>query len=117
MLSTRARSGFVAAGLGSLPVAAHAQNIPDWLIISVLSPLIVLLFCVILGFAAGSVRIGALHAGLVLLWVVLFALSAYFIENDYVIWTPLVPYGLHAVLVVVLIVFYIVRRFVGRDAG
>ena len=100
-----------------LPLAAHAQHIPDWLIVSVLSPLLVLLLCVILGFAAGSVRVGALNAGLVLLWVILFALAAYFVENDYVIWTPLVLYGLHAVLVVVLIIFYIARRFVGRDAG
>lgn len=76
-----------------------------------------LFLCVILGLAAGSVRIAALHAGLVILWVVLFTLAAYFVENDYVIWTPLVLYGLHALLVVGLIVFYIARRFLERHVA
>lgn len=115
--SPRAQAGFLAAALASLPATAHAQYIPGWLIVSVLSPLLVLFLCVILGLAAGSVRIAALHAGLVILWVVLFTLAAYFVENDYVIWTPLVLYGLHALLVVGLIVFYIARRFLERHVA
>lgn len=39
-----------------------------------------------------------------LLWVVLFSLASYFVENDYVIWTPLALYVIHAAIILVLIV-------------
>lgn len=113
--SARSLSRVLAVGLGSLPISAHAQYIPPWLIAGVLSPLLVLFLCIVLGFLARSVRTGALHAGLVLVWVVLFTLAAYFVENDYVIWTPLVLYCLHAALLVVLIVVQIAKRLAGSD--
>jgi hypothetical protein len=50
----------------------------------------------------------------VLAWIILFSLASYFVENDYVIWTPLALYTLHAVLLPVLIVVEIARRIAGR---
>lgn len=72
------------------------------------------LLCIVLGCLTRSVRIGALHAAFVLAWVVLFYLASYFIENDYVIWTPLALYILHSALLLVLIVFEIAKRIAGR---
>jgi intracellular septation protein A len=106
-----ASSGVV---LGVLPITAHAQYLPPWLIAATLSPVLVLLLCIILGVLSRSIRIGATHAAFVLAWVVLFSLAAYFVENDYVIWTPLALYVLHAVLLLVLIAVEIAKRISGR---
>jgi hypothetical protein len=97
-----------------LPVSAHAQYVPPWLVVAVLSPILVFLLCIILGFLTRSIRIWALHSGLVLAWVVLFYLASYFVENDYVIWTPLALYVLHSALLVVLIIVAIAKRVSGR---
>ena len=100
--------------LCALATPAQAQNVPIWVVVGLLSPLPVFLLCLILGVLARSVRTGAIHAGLVLCWIVLFTLASYSIENDYVIWTPLVLYMLHAVLLLILTAVQIVRRVSGR---
>jgi hypothetical protein len=100
--------------LGTLSVPAHAQYVPPWLIAAALSPILVLFLCIILGLLTRSVRAGALHAAVVLAWVVLFSLASYFVENDYVIWTPLALYVLHSVFLVVLIAVKTARRLSGR---
>jgi len=101
--------------LGMLPVSAHAQYVPPWLIVAVLSPILVFLLCIILGFLTRSIRIGVFHSGLVLAWIVLFSLASYFVENDYVIWTPMALYVLHSALLVVLIAVAIAKRVSSRD--
>lgn len=108
--STRSVSLASAGLLGALPLPAHAQHIPTWLIAAVLSPILVLGLCAILGWVRRSVRAGALHAALVVVWVVLFSLASYFVENDYVIWTPLALYVVHAALLIVLIVVGVASR-------
>jgi hypothetical protein len=113
-MSARPASLASAGLLGALPVPAHAQYVPTWLIAAVLSPLLVLVLCGILGWVRRSARAGALHAALVVLWVVLFSLASYFVENDYVIWTPLALYLLHAALLIGLIVIGVARRIAGR---
>ncbi len=113
-MSARSLSVIVAVILGALPFSAHAQYIPPWLIVSALSPLLVILLCIIFGWLTRSVRNGALNAVIVLVWVVLFSLAAYFVENDYVIWTPLVLYLLHSALLVVLIVVQVAKRLAGN---
>lgn len=87
------------------------------MIAAVLSPILVLLLCVMLGIVARSLRVGAIHAGLVLLWVVLFYLASYFVENDYVIWTPLALYVLHSALLLVLLVVTIAKRIHAGSGG
>lgn len=93
-----------------LPRDAAAQYIPPWLVVGALSPLAVLALAVLLGLLARSWRTGALHGGLVVLWVLLFLVAAYFVENDYVIWTPMVLYAAHALLIMVLIIAKLARR-------
>ena len=101
------------AVLGFLPAYAHAQYIPPWMFAAALSPLVVLILCIVLGLLCGSARIGLLNAALLVVWVLLFGLASYFVENDYVIWTPMVLYLLHSVLLLVLIGVQIVRRVTG----
>jgi uncharacterized membrane protein YphA (DoxX/SURF4 family) len=114
-------SRFLAAAatlvLGTFPLSAQAQHVPPLLFAAVLSPALVFLLCIALGFLTRSFRIGVLHAVLVLAWIVLFALASYFVENDYVIWTPLALYLLHAALLLVLVVVTGAKRVSGRDAG
>ncbi len=115
-MRARAIAATSAIVLGTLPLSAHAQSVPPWLIVAVLSPILVFLLCIVLGLITRSIRIGALHAAIVLAWVVLFSLASYFVENDYVIWTPLALYIAHSALLVVLIVVEIAKR-VARRAG
>ena len=114
-VSARSSATVFAVILGTLPVSAHAQYIPPWLVVAALSPIVVLFLCVILGFITRSVRTGVLHAAIVLAWIVLFSLAAYFVENDYVIWTPLTLYLLHSALLLVLIVVEMARRIAGSS--
>lgn len=100
--------------LGVFPFPAQAQNIPIWMVAAVLSPIPVLFLCIILGVLANSVRIGAIHTAVIFTWVLLFTLACFFVENDYVIWTPLVLYILHSILLVVLIAVVAARRISGR---
>jgi len=93
-----------------LPGIAHAQYIPIWAVFAAISPLAVILMSIILGFLTRSWRVGAAHVGLVLLWVLLFGLASYFVENDYVIWTPMALYAVHAFLVLVLLILNFARR-------
>ena len=114
-MNTRSISIFTAVTLASYPISAHAQYVTNWLIAGVLSPLLAFLLCVILGLLAKSIRIGDRHAIIILIWIILFSLASYFVENDYVIWTPLVLYVLHSVLLVVLIAVQIIKRFARND--
>ena len=114
-MSARSSATIFAVILGALPVSAHAKYIPPWLVVAALSPIVVLFLCVILGFLTRSVRTGVLHAAIVLAWIVLFSLAAYFVENDYVIWTPLALYLLHSALLLVLIVVETARRIAGSS--
>ena len=94
----------------TLPLVAHAQYIPPVFVALALSPVLVLLLAVVLGVISRSWLVGLKHAGLVGIWILLFGVAAYWVENDYVIWTPLVLYVLHAVIMVILIAKGIMRR-------
>lgn len=100
----------VLASLSLLPGVAYAQRIPTWLAVAALSPLAVILLAIVLGFATRSWRVGAAHTGLAIAWVVLFIFAARYVENDYVIWTPLLIYAAHALLILVLVVVNIAKR-------
>ena len=114
-MGARSSATIFAVILGTLPVSAHAQYIPPWLVVAALSPIVVLFLCLVLGFLTRSVRTGVLHAAIVLAWIVLFSLASYFVENDYVIWTPLALYLLHSALLLVLIVVETARRIAGSS--
>ncbi|MDH3434244.1 MAG: hypothetical protein OEM60_10315 [Gammaproteobacteria bacterium] len=93
-----------------LSSSAHAQYIPPILVAAALSPLLLISFAIILGVFARSWRIGIRHTLFVFLWILLFGFASYFIENDYVIWTPLVLYAAHFLLMLVLILVNFAKR-------
>ena len=94
---------------------AHAQYIPPIFIAAALSPILVIFFAIVLGALARNWRVGMRHTLLILLWVLLFGLAAYFIENDYVIWTPMVLYAAHSLLILVLILVNIAKRILAAS--
>lgn len=94
----------------TVPGSAHAQNIPPIIAAIAVSPVLVMLLAVVLGVMSRSWLVGATHAGLVAMWVLLFGVASYWVENDYVIWTPLVLYGVHAITLVVLVFKGVLRR-------
>lgn len=113
-MSPRLSTTVLAIGLGAVSIPAHAQYVPLWMVAAALSPILVLVLCLVLGLVTRSFRVGARHAAFVVNWVVLFILASYFVENDYVIWTPLALYVLHSILLSVLIIVGICRRIAGR---
>jgi len=74
------------------------------------SPLLAIVLAVVFGVVSHSWRIGAAHAGLIVVWVLLFAIASYWVENDYIIWTPLVLFGVHAVTLLILVAKAAMRR-------
>jgi hypothetical protein len=87
----------------TLPGVALAQNIRPIIGALALSPVLVFLLAIVLGFVTRSWRVAVKHSGLVGVWILLFGMASYWVENDYVIWTPLVLYGIHAATMIFLI--------------
>ena len=79
-------------------------------VVGALSPLLVLVLTAVLGVVVRSWKAGASHAALIVVWIVLFGIASYYVENDYIIWTPLAIYILHSLLIIGLIAVGIVRR-------
>lgn len=98
-----------------VPSVAHAQHLSPLLFAALLSPLLVFLLAILLGIVARSWKVGILHVGLVAIWVALFGVASYWVENDYIIWTPLALYLVHAFIIVMLLFVGIAKRL--RSAG
>ena len=101
--------------LCALPTAAHAQHVPTWLVFAVISPVFIIGLAISLGLVAKSWRVGMVHTGIVAALVFIFVLVSNLFTNDYVIWAPLVALATHAVVIVILIIGYSVKRSKGRN--
>ena len=94
----------------ALPGIALAQNVPPIIAALALSPVLVFLLAIILGFVTRSWRVAIGHSALICVWILLFAVASYWVENDYVIWTPLALYGIHTVTMMILIARGVLER-------
>ncbi|MCP5090851.1 MAG: hypothetical protein GY949_08000 [Gammaproteobacteria bacterium] len=94
-----------------MPSVAHAQHLSPLIVATALSPLLVFLLAIVLGIVARSWKTGILHAGLIVIWVLLFGVASYWVENDYIIWTPVALYSVHALIIVALLIVGIAKRF------
>jgi hypothetical protein len=94
---------------------AHAQHAPTSIAVAALSPLAVVTLAVVLGMVAGSWRAGIMHAGLLLVWVLVFLFTVQHVENNYVIWIPIILYAAHTPLLFALLAVQIARRLASRD--
>jgi hypothetical protein len=97
------------------PSAAHAQHVPTWLVFAVISPVFIICLAIVLGLVAKSLRVGMIHIAIVAALVSIFVLVSNLFTNDYVIWAPLVALAAHAVVIVILIIGYGVKRSKGRN--
>ena len=82
---------------------AHAQAIPPAIAVLALSPVLVLSLAIALGVITRSLIAAIAHASIVAVWVMLFAIASYWVENDVIIWTPIFLLGMHAVILMLLI--------------
>lgn len=93
------------------PGVAHAQHLSALVVAIALSPVLVFLLAIILGIIARNWKVGAVHVGLIIVWILLFGVASYWVENDYIIWTPLFLYSVHALIITVLVIVGIAKRF------
>jgi hypothetical protein len=100
----------VAISALTVPGIALAQNISPIIAALALSPVLVFLLATVLGIVSRSWRVAARHSVLVCVWILLFGIASYWVENDYVIWTPLAFYGIHAATMMILIARGVLRR-------
>ena len=89
---------------------ALAQRIPLWVVAGVLSPVWALVLVIALALCAPRRGKAGLHSTLFALWIVAFLLASFFIENDWVIWTPMHLYILHLAFLPIFLFRQLVRR-------
>ena len=104
----------VAAYLGalaaSMPLSAYAHAIHPWMAAAALSPLVAIVLAIALGFVTRSAIKGSVHALLIILWVILFWLASNYATSDAIIWTPLIVYAGHVLVLFVLVIAHVVAR-------
>ncbi len=92
---------------------AHAQKLP-WIVLPLAaSPVIAVVLSVALGVAARSWRVGLANVALVIVWVSGFVAASSTSDSDLMAWAPIVALGLHALVMVGLLV----RRVRARRDG
>jgi len=89
---------------------AVAQEIRLWMVAGVVSPLWALVLIAALALSAPRLRKAALHALLLFIWIVAFLLASNFVENDWVIWTPMHLYILQLALLPIILFRELLRR-------
>ena len=100
----------VAMMLTAYSPPASAQAIPTWVAIAAVSPIIVIALSVALAWLERSVRIAMVHIALLISWIAMFSVASYYVPNDYVIWTPLVLYLVHAGYLLVVVAKRVLAR-------
>ncbi len=89
---------------------ALAQKIPLWVVAGVVSPVWALVLVIALALCAPIRGKAGLHSALFALWIVAFLLASNFVENDWVIWTPMHLYIVQLALLPILLFHQLVRR-------
>ena len=100
--------------------AVHAQRVPTSLAILALSPLVAVLLAGLLGIVVRSWRVGILHVGLLVTWVVILLFVAQHLESvykTYIIWIPIIGYAAHALLILVLLIVHLAKRLAAHDGA
>lgn len=105
------RSALALAGLALCwPPEAHAQRIPDIVVVLAAMPLLAVILAVVLGIVARSWRTGAVHFGLTVVWVVWFVLAAKHLTSDWANWAPIGALAIHLLAMACLIAWCGLRR-------
>lgn len=80
------------------------------MVAGVVSPLWALVLVIALALCAPKVGKAGLHAMLLVVWIVAFLLASFFVENDWIIWTPMHLYILQLALLPIFLFYQLVRR-------
>lgn len=94
---------------------ALAQEIRLWMVAGVVSPLWAFVLVIALALCAPRVGKAGLHAILLVVWIVAFLLASFYVENDWVIWTPMHLYILQLALLPILVFRQLLRRIETPD--
>ncbi len=89
---------------------ALAQEIRLWMVAGVVSPLWALVLVIALALSAPRVGKAGLHALLLVVWIAAFLLASFFVENDWVIWTPMHLYIVQLALLPIFLFYQLARR-------
>ena len=93
-----------------VPATAQAQQISNTVALAALSPIVVVLLAGLVGWLEHELLRGLIDVGLVLLWVVAFAVLSSYVTIDWIIWTPVVLYALHAAWIVYRLIKALIAR-------
>ena len=97
---------------------AQAQQIPTSFALAALSPLVVLVLAAILAIVVRSWRVGFLHVGLLLTWVIVFLFVVQHFDSDYksyIIGIPIIVYVAHTLLILGLLITNLLKRITAHD--
>lgn len=89
---------------------ALAQEIRLWMVAGAVSPLWALVLVIALALCAPGLGKAGLHMKWLALWIAAFLFASYFIENDWVIWTPMHLYIVHLALLPIFLFRQLLRR-------
>lgn len=89
---------------------ALAQEIRLWMVAGVVSPLWALVLVIALALCAPGVGKAGLHAILLVVWIATFLLASNYVQNDWVIWTPMHLYILQLALLPIFLFYQLARR-------
>jgi hypothetical protein len=89
---------------------ALAQEIRLWMIAGVVSPLWAFILVIALALCAPRLGKAGLHSILLVVWIAAFLLASFFVENDWVIWTPMHLYILQLALLPMFLFYHLARR-------
>ena len=89
---------------------AHAQQIPEFVIGLVLSPVILIVLSIVLAIVTKSWKLGLRSVLVGVFWVTWFILASMFVESDPIIWAPIIGLGTHMFVLVVFLGWRLVSK-------
>jgi hypothetical protein len=89
---------------------AHAQQIPEFVIGLVLSPVILIVLSIVLALVSKSWKLGLKSILVGIFWVSWFILASIFFESDPIIWAPIIGLGAHIFVLVVFLSWRLVSK-------
>jgi len=89
---------------------ARAQQIPEFVIGLVLSPVILIVLSIVLALVTKSWKLGLKSVLVGIFWVSWFILASMFVESDPMIWAPIIGLGTHMFVLVVFLGWRLVSK-------
>ncbi len=97
---------------------AHAQQIPEFVVGLVLSPVILILLSIVFAVVTKNWKLGLTSVLVGVFWATWFILASLFVESDVIIWAPIAGLGTHLVVLIAFLGWRLVFKVLDlrRDA-